>query len=175
MNADLKRVRDSSLDGAPSSSKRRALSTGASSPQSPVDSNGNSSLSAPAPPDDDGLEDWMRIVETKRKEAIYRQMLEYRRSTERESARANALERQCRAHENVLRSFEACWAQVSRVQGGQDLGTGDEGRHVVPRLVSVLDPLGVGLNWLGFSHCRSSLPRFEIERDVQTMWPTQDC
>lgn len=105
MNADLKRVRDSSIDGGPSSSKRRAVAAagGASSPISPVDA------------EEDGVEDWVRVVEAKRKEAIYRQMLDYRRSFEREQGRANALERQRRALEDSLRSVETCWAQVSCV------------------------------------------------------------
>lgn len=49
MNADLKRVRDTSLEDAPSpTAKRRALSF--SSP--PIDSS-----------DDSGMEDWMKVVE----------------------------------------------------------------------------------------------------------------
>lgn len=106
MNADLKRVRESSLDGGPSSSKRRAVasSAGGSSPAS--------SHTAPEP-EDDGVEDWMRVVETKRKEAIYRQMLQYRRAYEREQARAAALERQQRAFEASVQGYKTCWAQVS--------------------------------------------------------------
>lgn len=106
MNADLKRVRESSLDGGPSSSKRRAVSqsAGGSSPAS--------SHTVPEA-DDDGVEDWMRVVETKRKEAIYRQMLQYRRAYEREQSRAAALERQQRAFEASVQGYKTCWAQVS--------------------------------------------------------------
>lgn len=106
MNADLKRVRDSSLDPSPSSSKRRAL--GGASPSSP-------NSSALPGEGDDGLEDWMRVVESKRKEAIYRQMLDYRRNCEREASRANALERQRQTLEASLKSVEACWTQVGLV------------------------------------------------------------
>jgi hypothetical protein len=141
MNADLKRVRDSSLDG-PSSSKRRALSSGASSP---VNTTGGDDSG-----DADGLEEWMRVVESKRKEAIYRQMLEYRRSNARESARADALEQQCRAHERVLKSFEACWAQVSEV-----------GWASCPLLRTC-------------SLTRSSSTPSEIEQGAQTS-PSQNC
>lgn len=111
MNADLKRVRESSLDGGPSSSKRRALA-GASSPISNSGGGGDGASSSSAA-DDDGVEDWQRVVEVRRKEAIYRQMLDYRRSFEREQRRADALERQHRALEDSLRSVESCWAQVS--------------------------------------------------------------
>ncbi|TXT05998.1 hypothetical protein VHUM_03759 [Vanrija humicola] len=117
MNADLKRVRDNSIDGgsSPSSSKRRALGSphsGAASPRG-------------AAADDDGdegegqLDDWERQLEVKRKEFIFRQMLDYRRSYDREHYRANALERQRRALEASLRSVEACWEQLECAWGGR--------------------------------------------------------
>jgi E3 ubiquitin-protein ligase BRE1 len=108
MNADLKRVRDSSLD-APSSSKRRAIGSGSSpghSPSSPHHGKDHDHE------EEDDVEDWMRIVESHRKEALFRQMLEYRRTSQREAARANALESQRRNLQACFRSVEACWAQV---------------------------------------------------------------
>lgn len=54
----------------------------------------------------------MRVVENHRKEALFRQMLEYRRASHRETARANALESQRRNLEACFRSVEACWTQV---------------------------------------------------------------
>ncbi len=108
MNADLKRVRDSSLD-APSSSKRRAIGSGSSpghSPSSPHHGKDHDHE------EEDDVEDWMRVVESHRKEALFRQMLEYRRTSQREAARANALESQRRNLQACFRSVEACWAQV---------------------------------------------------------------
>ncbi|KAL7418545.1 E3 ubiquitin-protein ligase bre1 [Cryptotrichosporon argae] len=98
MNAELKRVRDLSGDDGPSSSKRRAL--GLSSPPS---------VAADAP---EPQEDWMAAVEARQKEAIYRQMLEYRRLHGHEAARAERVEKQRRTLEASLRSVEVCWAQV---------------------------------------------------------------
>ena len=100
MNADLKRVREGALDDGPQlpGAKRRALSL--SSP--PVQET-----------DDDKLEDWQRVVETHRKEAIYRHMLEYRRSYEGEARRARELEAQTRVLEASMRAVDICWAQVS--------------------------------------------------------------
>ncbi|CAK9782402.1 BRE1-domain-containing protein [Cutaneotrichosporon oleaginosum] len=109
MNADLKRVRDSSLDAPSSSSKRRAIGSGSSPGHSP---------SSPHQPkdheneEDEDIEDWMRVVESHRKEALFRQMLEYRRASQREAARASALESQKRNLQACFRSVEACWAQL---------------------------------------------------------------
>ncbi|RSH91929.1 hypothetical protein EHS25_009299 [Saitozyma podzolica] len=116
MNADLKRVRDTSLEDAPSpTAKRRALSF--SSP--PIDSS-----------DDSGMEDWMKVVEVRRKEAIYRQMLEYRRSYEEEARRADALEAQRRVLEASVQAVEVCWTQlvnaVRDLAGRQDNEIKDE-------------------------------------------------
>ncbi|BEI86895.1 hypothetical protein CcaverHIS002_0702410 [Cutaneotrichosporon cavernicola] len=108
MNADLKRVRDSSLD-APSSSKRRAIGSGSSPGHSPSSSHLGKDYEHE---EEDDLEDWMRVVETHRKEALFRQMLEYRRTSQREAARAKALESQRRNLEACFRSVEACWAQL---------------------------------------------------------------
>ncbi|WWC72057.1 uncharacterized protein I206_106017 [Kwoniella pini CBS 10737] len=108
MNADLKRVRDNTIDDTPSpSAKRRVLSGHAS----PTHQNEN---------DEDGIEDWMKVVEVKRKEAIFRQMLEYRRASERESKRANEVEAQRRVLEASFHAVELCWNQV--VAAIRDLG-----------------------------------------------------
>lgn len=123
MNADLKRVRDSSLDALPSSSKRRAIGSG-SSPTGP-------SHSSP-PPDageEEDVEDWMRVVENHRKEAIFRQMLDYQRQTRREEARANALERQRRNIEACFRTVEACWKQVRCAIEARQMEMVCEGRY----------------------------------------------
>ncbi|KAL1412374.1 E3 ubiquitin-protein ligase bre1 [Vanrija albida] len=109
MNADLKRVRENSLDGgsSPSSSKRRALgspNSGAASPRAATEDD--------AQKDDTQLEEWVRDMESKRKLGIYRQMLEYSRSYDRERVRAHELERQRRALEASLRSVERCWEQL---------------------------------------------------------------
>lgn len=116
MSADLKRVRDGALDefGSPAT-KKRAMT-----------------LSTPPRSDDgeeDKLEDWMKVVEvsidaetkwsllnyqqTKRKEAIYRQMLEYRRSYRAEKQRSYELEAQQRVLEASVQAVEVCWTQVS--------------------------------------------------------------
>lgn len=50
MNADLKRVRDSSLDELPSPAKRRAMSV---------------STPPPEEGDEGGIEDWMKVVEVR--------------------------------------------------------------------------------------------------------------
>ncbi|WWC64537.1 uncharacterized protein I303_107147 [Kwoniella dejecticola CBS 10117] len=108
MNADLKRVRDNAIDDTPSpSAKRRVLSGHASSTPQPEN-------------DEDGIEDWMKVVEIKRKEAIYRQMLEYRRASERETKRANEVEAQRRVLEASFHAVEVCWNQV--VAAIRDLG-----------------------------------------------------
>lgn len=51
--------------------------------------------------------------QAKRKEAIYRQMLEYRRMHAREQRRANDLEAQKRVLEASVQAVEICWTQVS--------------------------------------------------------------
>ncbi|WVO14222.1 E3 ubiquitin-protein ligase BRE1 [Cryptococcus depauperatus] len=99
MNADLKRVRDNTLDDSPSPSTKRRLNSNASSPMPPSS-------------DDDGMAEWMKVVETKRKEAIYRQMLEYKRISEREAKRANDIEAQRRVLEASFHAVELCWTQV---------------------------------------------------------------
>ena len=53
----------------------------------------------------------------KRKEAIYRQMLEYRRSYEQEQRRASELEAQRRVLEASVHAVEVCWTQVSLLLG----------------------------------------------------------
>ena len=55
----------------------------------------------------------MNILQAQRKEAIYRQMLEYRRSYEQEAKRANEIEAQKRALEASVQAVEFCWTQVS--------------------------------------------------------------
>ena len=52
------------------------------------------------------------IIQTHRKEAIYRQMLEYRRMHEREYQRATELEAQKRVLEASVLAVEVCWTQV---------------------------------------------------------------
>ncbi|WWC94925.1 hypothetical protein V866_001777 [Kwoniella sp. B9012] len=109
MNADLKRVRDNAIDDTPSPSAKRRVLSGHASPQV-NDSDG------------DGIEDWMKVVEVRRKEAIYRQMLEYRRASEREAKRANEVEAQRRVLEASFHAVELCWNQVVaaiRELGGQ--------------------------------------------------------
>ncbi|KAK4685526.1 E3 ubiquitin-protein ligase BRE1, partial [Tremellales sp. Uapishka_1] len=99
MNVDLKRVREDQFDnGLAGPSKRRAL--GLSTPPPAQDS------------DDDQPEEWMKVVEIKRKEAIYRQMLEYKRSSEREASKASALEAQVRTLKASVHGVEVCWAQL---------------------------------------------------------------
>jgi E3 ubiquitin-protein ligase BRE1 len=70
------------------------------------------SSSGGADADDNGVEDWMRVVHTHQKEAIYRQMLEYKREFKSADARLRefrAQQRRCEASENAM---EACWSQV---------------------------------------------------------------
>ncbi|OCF38081.1 E3 ubiquitin-protein ligase BRE1 [Kwoniella heveanensis BCC8398] len=116
MNADLKRVRDNALDDSPSPSAKRRVLGNASPPV--ADSDG------------DGIEDWQRVVEVKRKEAIYRQMLEYRRASEREARRANDLENQRRVLEASFHAVEVCWSQVVSairdLAGQQEVGLKEE-------------------------------------------------
>ncbi|WRT70184.1 uncharacterized protein IL334_007178 [Kwoniella shivajii] len=141
MNADLKRVRDNAIDDTPSpSAKRRVL--GHASP--PI-----------ADSESDGVEDWMKVVETKRKEAIYRQMLEYRRASERESKRANEVEAQRRVLEASFHAVELCWNQV--VAAIRDLGGKQEvGLKEEEVLEPLLDPLSV---------------RPELEKAIQSRLP----
>lgn len=54
----------------------------------------------------------MLTFQVKRKEAIYRQMLEYRRMHERERRRANDLEAQKKVLEASVQAVEVCWTQV---------------------------------------------------------------
>ncbi|WWD19675.1 E3 ubiquitin-protein ligase BRE1 [Kwoniella shandongensis] len=146
MNADLKRVRENAIDdqstGSPSPAKRRILA-GNASPS--VDSS-----------DGDGMEDWMKVVETKRKEAIYRQMLEYRRASEREAKRANDLEAQRRVLEASFHAVEICWTQV--VSAIRDMA----GRHDVKlRESEVLEPV-----------LDPQLGRPELEKALQSRLPS---
>ncbi|WVQ84645.1 E3 ubiquitin-protein ligase BRE1 [Cryptococcus sp. DSM 104549] len=143
MNADLKRVRENAIDDSPAPSPKRRMN---SHPSPPVESTD----------DDDGMEDWMKVVEVKRKEAIYRQMLEYRRSSERESKRANELEAQRRVLEASFHAVEVCWTQV--VSAIRDLG-GREGCNFKEEevLEPTLDP---------------SLTRPELEKAIHARLPT---
>ena len=52
--------------------------------------------------------------QVKRKEAIYRQMLEYRRSYETETRKVRELEEQQRRLEASVQAVEVCWTQVCR-------------------------------------------------------------
>lgn len=52
-------------------------------------------------------------MQVRRKEAIYRQMLEYRRFYQEETRKVEALEAQRRAHEAAVQAVELCWSQVS--------------------------------------------------------------
>ncbi|WVF72955.1 E3 ubiquitin-protein ligase BRE1 [Kwoniella sp. CBS 6097] len=143
MNADLKRVRDNALDDSPSpSAKRRVLGGNASPPV--TDSDG------------DGVEDWQRVVEVKRKEAIYRQMLEYRRASEREARRANDLENQRRVLEASFHAVEVCWSQVVSairdLAGQQEVGLREE---------EVLEPV-----------LDSQIAQPELEKALQSRLPS---
>ncbi|ORY33397.1 BRE1 E3 ubiquitin ligase-domain-containing protein [Naematelia encephala] len=129
MNADLKRVRESGLEDGVSPAKRRALSN------------------ATAPPflseDEEPAEEWMKVVELRRKEAIYRQMLEYRRSYQEEARRVKELEAQRRVLEASVQAVEVCWNQL--VTAMDDLA-GQEG-DLQNGLEPILEP-GLGLQEL---------------------------
>ncbi|KAK8853258.1 E3 ubiquitin-protein ligase BRE1 [Kwoniella newhampshirensis] len=143
MNADLKRVRENAIEDTASPSAKRRVLAGNVSPS--VDSS-----------DGDGMEDWMKVVETKRKEAIYRQMLEYRRASERESKRANELEAQRRVLEASFHAVEICWTQV--VSAIRDIA----GRHEVGlRETEVLEPV-----------LDPTLGRPELEKALQSRLPS---
>ncbi|KIR53461.1 E3 ubiquitin-protein ligase BRE1 [Cryptococcus gattii Ru294] len=141
MNADLKRVRENTLDDSPSPSAKRRLNSNASSPIQPSD--------------DEGMAEWMKIVEVKRKEAIYRQMLEYRRTSERETKRANDLEAQRRVLEASFHAVELCWTQivaaVRDLAGAEDLQLKED---------EVLEPL-----------LDPSTPVPELEKALQSRLP----
>lgn len=62
--------------------------------------------------------------QTHRKEAIYRQMLEYRRSYEQEARKANDLEAQKRVLEASVAAVEVCWQQVGILIRTPDVKTG---------------------------------------------------
>ncbi|RXK36539.1 hypothetical protein M231_06198 [Tremella mesenterica] len=115
MNADLKRVRETGIDESLPGAKRRALSM---------------SLPPTSEPDEDRLEDWQKVVESHRKEAIFRQMLAYKRSYDAEARKASELEAQRRVLEASVRAVEICWAQVvTAIQdhaGQQELGVATE-------------------------------------------------
>lgn len=53
------------------------------------------------------------MYQTKRKEAIYRQMLEYRRSYETEARKVRELDEQRKRLEASVQAVEICWTQVS--------------------------------------------------------------
>ncbi|WWC91748.1 uncharacterized protein L201_006695 [Kwoniella dendrophila CBS 6074] len=142
MNADLKRVRDNAIDDTPSPSAKRRVLAGNSS--SPINDN-----------DNDGIEDWMRVVEVKRKEAIYRQMLEYRRASEREAKRANEVEAQRRVLEASFHAVELCWNQV--VAAIRDLGGKQE---VDLKEEEVLEP-----------YLDPQIARPELEKAIQARLP----
>ena len=83
--------------------------------------------------------------QVKRKEAIYRQMLEYRRMHTQEQRRANELEAQTKVLEASMQAVEICWSQlVSAIQdlaGQADLGAevaSDEREYCKLPLVSIL-------------------------------------
>ncbi|ODN99047.1 E3 ubiquitin-protein ligase BRE1 [Cryptococcus amylolentus CBS 6273] len=144
MNADLKRVRENTLDDSPAPSAKRRLNSHA---PSPVPTSAS---------DDDGMADWMKIVEIKRKEAIYRQMLEYRRSSEREAQRANDLEAQRRVLEASFQAVEVCWTQI--VTAVRDLAGAQEVELQEEQMLEpLLDP---------------SLPQPELEKALQSRLPT---
>ncbi|WVR07641.1 hypothetical protein IAU60_004683 [Kwoniella sp. DSM 27419] len=141
MNADLKRVRDNTLDESPSPSAKRRVLGNASPPV--ADSEG------------EGIEEWMKVVETRRKEAIYRQMLEYRRASERETRRANEVEAQRRVLEASVHAVEICWGQV--VTAVRDLVGQQAELNPEAALEPVLDP---------------HVARPELEKALQARLPT---
>ena len=108
MSVDLKRVRDAHDDASSSPASKKRLygslggSNGAQSPMS----------SSAADADDAGMEDWMRVVETHRKEAIFRQMLEYKRASRDAANKVRELEAQKRRLEASEHAVEVCWSQV---------------------------------------------------------------
>lgn len=57
---------------------------------------------------------YLTTPQVRRKEAIYRQMLEYRRSYEREAQKVAELETQRRVLEASVHAVEVCWTQVSQ-------------------------------------------------------------
>ena len=57
------------------------------------------------------------MKQTHRKEAIYRQMLEYRRSYREEARRVESLEAQRRRLEASVQAVDACWHQVRIIPG----------------------------------------------------------
>jgi E3 ubiquitin-protein ligase BRE1 len=118
MSVDLKRVRDAHDDGNLSpSSKKRLLAASSSSSFSTTGPPGAAGASramsnSDSDSDDNGIEDWMRVVETRRKEAIYRQMLEYKRASRDAAAKVRELEVQKKRLEASEHAVEACWTQV---------------------------------------------------------------
>ncbi|ORX40542.1 BRE1 E3 ubiquitin ligase-domain-containing protein [Kockovaella imperatae] len=123
MNADLKRVRESGVDDGPSPLKRRA--TGLASPPPAVNL------------EDAGLEEWQKVMETHRKEAIYRQMLENRRREEAERRRADEIKLQEQKLQASVQAVEICWNQL--VAAVRSLCPADK-TNVQTALEPVLDP-----------------------------------
>lgn len=81
--------------------------------------------------------------QTKRKEAIYRQMLEYRRSYKAEKQRTHELEAQQRVLEASVQAVEVCWTQVGPTF---PYNTSESELKVTKLVNAVRDMAGVGLD-----------------------------